>query len=70
MFQRKLNFIQAYGLTETSPLVTTMLRDEENYSSVGYALSSTELKIVDNENMTRGPNEVMLILHVLCQIYF
>lgn len=56
--QNNLNFIQAYGLTETSPLATCMVKDEFNPTSVGYALPNTELKVVDENNNSLGPDQV------------
>ncbi|KOB78357.1 AMP dependent coa ligase [Operophtera brumata] len=53
-----MNFLQLYGLTETSPLVTAMVPGSENYSSSGFAVSNTELQIVNSEQHSLGPNEV------------
>ncbi|KAI8432400.1 hypothetical protein MSG28_004798 [Choristoneura fumiferana] len=53
-----VNFIQLYGLTETSPLVTTMVPGTKNYLTAGVAIPNTELRIVDSEMKTLGPNEV------------
>ncbi len=40
--------LQGYGLTETSPVTHVMpLKDEMPFGSIGYPLSSTEAKIVD-----------------------
>lgn len=50
--------IQLYGLTETSPLVTASIPGSKSYSSSGYAVSNTELKIVDSDMKALGPNEV------------
>lgn len=57
-FKRKLDFRQGYGLTETSPVVTMTPKGLDNYGCVGYAIPSTELKIVDNDMNALGPNEV------------
>ncbi|XP_026730405.1 probable 4-coumarate--CoA ligase 3 [Trichoplusia ni] len=56
--KHKLNFLQVYGLTETSPLATAMLPGSENYASAGYAISNTELRIVDSDLKPLGPKEV------------
>ncbi|KAJ2951620.1 hypothetical protein O0L34_g13777 [Tuta absoluta] len=50
--------IQLYGMTETSPLATSNLPFNTNYSSSGYPISNTELKIVDAQSKSLGPNEV------------
>ncbi|XP_049875375.1 uncharacterized protein LOC126373311 isoform X2 [Pectinophora gossypiella] len=52
------NFIQLYGLTETSPLVSAMAVGATNYTSVGFAMANTELKIVDSDLKHLGPNKV------------
>ncbi|KAJ0174384.1 hypothetical protein K1T71_010530 [Dendrolimus kikuchii] len=52
------NFLQVYGLTETSPLSTSMLPGDTNYHTVGCAVSNTELKIVNDDHHTLGPHEV------------
>ncbi|XP_063365003.1 uncharacterized protein LOC134653553 [Cydia amplana] len=53
-----VNFIHLYGLTETSPLVSTTAPGSTNYMTAGFALPNTELKIVDSEMRNLGPNEV------------
>lgn len=53
-----MSFLQLYGLTETSPLVTAMIPGSDNYTSSGFAVSNTELRIVDSEQQSLGPNEV------------
>lgn len=64
LFQMSVNFIQLYGLTETSPLVTTMVPGAKNYLTAGVPIPNTELKIVDTEMKALGPNEV--IVHRKC----
>lgn len=54
--------IQLYGLTETSPLVSAMVPGSTNYTSAGFAVSNTELKIVDSDSKHLGPNEVSGLL--------
>ncbi|KPJ20772.1 Luciferin 4-monooxygenase [Papilio xuthus] len=56
--ERKLDFRQGYGLTETSPVVALTPRGMDNYGCVGYPIPSTNLKIVNNEMKTLGANEV------------
>lgn len=53
-----MDFLQLYGMTEASPLVSSMLPGSTDYSSAGYAIPNTELKIADNELRTLGPNKV------------
>ncbi|RVE46831.1 hypothetical protein evm_008539 [Chilo suppressalis] len=48
---------QAYGLTETSPLVIMPPTGINNYQTVGYPVSNTEAKIVDQDLKVLGPNE-------------
>ncbi|CAG4959611.1 unnamed protein product [Parnassius apollo] len=55
--KRKIDFRQGYGLTETSPVVSLTPRGLENYGSVGYPVPNTELKIVDSDMKSLGPNE-------------
>lgn len=52
------DFLQLYGLTETSPLATAMLPRSTNYSTSGFAVSNTELRIVDANHVSLGPDEV------------
>jgi len=54
--------LQGYGLTETSPVVTTTKFDninDSNIKSVGQVIPGCEVKIVDNEIWVKGEN-VML----------
>ncbi|XP_047997607.1 4-coumarate--CoA ligase 3-like isoform X2 [Leguminivora glycinivorella] len=53
-----LDFIHLYGLTETSPLVSTTAPGSTNYMTAGFAIPNTELRIVDSEMRNVGPNEV------------
>lgn len=55
-----VHFIQAYGMTETAPVVLWGWRGVGNYATVGKALSRTELKICKIDDPTfvgLGPNE-------------
>ncbi len=48
---------QGYGLTETSPVITTQDPDHMRVGSSGVALRNVEVKIADdNEILTRGPH--------------
>lgn len=53
-----MEFLQVYGLTETSPLVTASPSGSNNVTSAGLPISNTELRIVDTELRHLGPNEV------------
>ena len=49
--------IEAYGLTETSPVLTTNKLEKFKFGSVGVAIPNVELKIAeDGEILARGPN--------------
>lgn len=60
-----LPIIQGYGLTETSPVISTSLLENPKVESVGLPIPGVEVKIVDKDEngigeiITRGPN-VML----------
>ncbi|XP_050666781.1 uncharacterized protein LOC126966676 isoform X2 [Leptidea sinapis] len=60
--QRKIRFGQGYGLTETSPVVCMVPKGFEDYEAVGHAIPSTEVKLVDSELKTVGPNKTGEIL--------
>ena len=48
---------QGYGLTETSPVLTTMKRGEIRAGTAGKAITDIELKIAeDGEILAKGPN--------------
>ncbi|XP_053608884.1 uncharacterized protein pdgy isoform X2 [Plodia interpunctella] len=55
--QRKLDYRQGYGLTETSPVVCFPKNGSDEFAAVGHPVPSTELKIVDNDLKSLGPNE-------------
>lgn len=50
-----IDFIQGYGLTEYSPIVSVNRVDSFKDDSVGYPLPGTEIRIVDDEIVVRGP---------------
>ncbi|KAJ2951628.1 hypothetical protein O0L34_g13786 [Tuta absoluta] len=55
--ERKINIRQGYGLTETSPVISMSRKDTKCYKNVGPPLSNTEVKIIDGNGKTLGPNE-------------
>lgn len=51
------NLIEGYGLTETSPVVCTLVPGEEKIGSVGKPFPGVEIRIgPDSEVLVRGPN--------------
>jgi long-chain acyl-CoA synthetase len=50
-----INFIQGYGLTETSPIISVNRVDHFKDDSIGVPLPDTEVKIVNDEIVVRGP---------------
>ncbi|XP_072930548.1 uncharacterized protein [Epargyreus clarus] len=56
--QPDIKFCQIYGLTEVSPLATTVEFGSDDHTSVGYALPNTELRVVDPNDRHLGPDEV------------
>lgn len=56
-----VEFVQGYGLTETSPVVLMSSVGSKNYASVGEPMPNTQAKVVDLSDPTRtglGPNKV------------
>jgi long-chain acyl-CoA synthetase len=52
-----IQILQGYGLTETSPVVTTNTPDKHRPLSVGRAIPGVQVKITkDGEVLTKGPN--------------
>ncbi|KAL0879035.1 hypothetical protein ABMA27_004002 [Loxostege sticticalis] len=56
--KQNAKFFQVYGLTETSPLATTFTQDYKKYTTVGFPIPNTELKVVDGDFKNLGPNQV------------
>lgn len=57
----KASFFQGYGLTETSPIATIEPLGLNNYATIGWPVSNTEMKIssLDDENFKGlAPNEI------------
>ncbi|CAG9101526.1 unnamed protein product [Plutella xylostella] len=55
---KELDFLQGYGLTETSPLATVSPPGSRDRASAGVPIPSVELRVVDAELRNLGPNEV------------
>ena len=55
-----LPLIQGYGMTESSPVITTNSRDDNLPGSVGKPIPNVEVRIAENgELLVRGPNVMM-----------
>src|SRR5947199_10492757 len=48
----RVGYAESYGLTETSPVITTTTPSEMRPGSCGRAMGDTELKVVDAEGST------------------
>ena len=48
--------LEGYGLTETSPIITTNTQKHRRYGTIGRVLPSLEIKVVKNELYVRGPS--------------
>ncbi|CAH2041123.1 unnamed protein product, partial [Iphiclides podalirius] len=53
-----VDFLQIYGLTEISPIATTVPPGSKKYATVGLALPNTQLRVVDSEDRNLGPDAV------------
>ncbi|XP_068630346.1 uncharacterized protein [Battus philenor] len=58
------HFVQLYGLTEVSPLATSIPRGCKEYTNVGLAVPNTKLRVVNSDDQNLGPDEVgELLIH-------
>ncbi|XP_050344122.1 uncharacterized protein LOC126769406 [Nymphalis io] len=53
-----IQFSHIYGLTETSPMALAPPLNFKDYTSVGFALSNCEIRVVNNQLNNLGPNEL------------
>jgi long-chain acyl-CoA synthetase len=54
----KVGYAESYGLTETSPVLTTTTAEEMRPGACGKAMGDTELKVVGADGKTLPPGEV------------
>lgn len=55
-----LPVIQGYGMTESSPVITTNTKEDNVPASVGKVIANVEIRIAENgELLVRGPNVMM-----------
>jgi long-chain acyl-CoA synthetase len=66
--QLGINFIQGYGLTETSPIITLNPVDHYKETSVGKVLPQIDMRILDPDE--QGVGEVILKGPVVMQGYY
>jgi long-chain acyl-CoA synthetase len=66
--QLGINFIQGYGLTETSPIITLNPVDHYKETSVGKVLPQVDMRILDADE--RGVGEIILKGPVVMQGYY
>jgi long-chain acyl-CoA synthetase len=66
--QLGINFIQGYGLTETSPIITLNPVDHYKETSVGKVLPQVDMRILDADG--RGVGEIILKGPVVMQGYY
>jgi long-chain acyl-CoA synthetase len=48
--------LEGYGLTETSPIISTNTVEKRKYGTVGRALPNVQTKVVKGELLVKGPN--------------
>lgn len=53
---KRVLLLQGYGLTETSPLISTNIPLQKRKYSLGKLLKNMEIRIKDNEIQVKGPN--------------
>lgn len=66
--QLGIDFVQGYGLTETSPILTLNPIDHYKETSVGRVLPQTEIKIIDPDE--RGVGEIVVKGPMVMQGYY
>lgn len=66
--QLGIDFVQGYGLTETSPILTLNPVDAYKEESVGKVLPETEMKIIDPD--TKGIGEIVVRGPMLMEGYY
>ncbi|MCK4521702.1 MAG: AMP-binding protein [Nanoarchaeota archaeon] len=55
-WRKRVLLLQGYGLTETSPLITTNLPFKKRKYSTGKPLKNVKIRIKDDEIQVKGPN--------------
>ena len=55
-WQQRVPLLEGYGLTETSPVITVSTSKDYRRNSAGRAISGVEIRIENDEILTRGPH--------------
>lgn len=55
-WQQQVPLLEGYGLTETSPVITVSTSKDYRRNSAGRAISGVEIRIENDEILTRGPH--------------
>ena len=55
-WQQQIPLLEGYGLTETSPVITVSTPEHYRRKSAGRAISGVEIRIENEEILTRGPH--------------